>query len=55
MDRELNRPRNNGHYGGWLTINFSSGQVLPVEPVEMSALVESAKQEARPVAFGEGG
>lgn len=29
-----------------------SGQELSVEPVEMSALVESMKQEAQPIAFG---
>lgn len=28
-----------------------SGQVLPVEPVEMSTLVESMKQEAQPISF----
>lgn len=30
----------------------NSGQELPVEPVEMSTLVESVKQEARPIASG---
>ena len=33
----------------------SSGQELPVEPVEMSELVESMKQEAHPIAYGVGG
>lgn len=33
----------------------NSGQVLSVEPVEMSTLVESMKQEAQPIAFGVGG
>ena len=32
-----------------------SGQELSVEPVEMSALVESMKQEAHPIAYGVGG
>ena len=32
-----------------------SGQDLSVEPVEMSTLVESMKQEAHPIAFGVGG
>lgn len=32
-----------------------SGQELSVEPVEMSTLVESMKQEAQPIAFGVGG
>ena len=32
-----------------------SGQELSVEPVEMSTLVESMKQEAHPIAFGVGG
>lgn len=32
-----------------------SGQELSVEPVEMSALVESTKQEAHPIAFDVGG
>jgi putative transposase len=32
-----------------------SGQELSVEPVEMSTLVESMKQEAQPIAFGGGG
>lgn len=32
-----------------------SGQELSVEPVEMSALVESMKQEAHPIASGVGG
>lgn len=33
----------------------NSGQELSVEPVEMSTLVESMKQEARPIASGVGG
>jgi len=33
----------------------NSGQELSVEPVEMSTLVESAKQEAQPIAHGVGG
>lgn len=33
----------------------NSGQELSVEPVEMSALVESVKQEAHPIASGVGG
>lgn len=33
----------------------NSGQELPVKPVEMSTLVESAKQEAHPIASGVGG
>jgi putative transposase len=33
----------------------NSGQELSVEPVEMSTLVESMKQEAQPIAFGVGG
>ena len=32
-----------------------SGQELSVEPVEMSTLVESMKQEAQPIAYGVGG
>lgn len=36
-------------------LNNHSGQELPVEPVEMSTLVESVKQEAHPIAFGVGG
>lgn len=32
-----------------------SGQELSVEPVELSTLVESMKQEAQPIAFGVGG
>lgn len=32
-----------------------SGQGLPIEPVEMSALAESMKQEAQPIAYGVGG
>ncbi len=35
--------------------NEQSGQELSVEPVEMSALVESMKQEAQPIASGVGG
>ena len=33
----------------------SSGQELPVEPVEMSELVESMKQEAHPIGYAVGG
>ena len=36
-------------------LNNISGQELSVEPVEMSALVESMKQEAHPIAYGVGG
>jgi len=32
-----------------------SGQELSVEPVEMSTLVESAKQEAHPIGYAVGG
>lgn len=32
-----------------------SGQELPVEPVEMSTLVESMKQEAQPISYAVGG
>ena len=32
-----------------------SGQELSVEPVEMSTLVESMKQEAQPIGFAVGG
>ena len=33
----------------------NSGQGLPEEPVEMSTLVESVKQEAQPIGFAVGG
>lgn len=36
-------------------LNNISGQELPVEPVEMSALVESVKQEAQPIGYAVGG
>ena len=36
-------------------LNNYSGQELSVEPVEMSTLVESMKQEAQPIAYGVGG
>lgn len=36
-------------------LNNISGQELPVEPVEMSALVESVKQEAHPIGSAVGG
>ena len=36
-------------------LNNYSGQELSVEPVEMSTLVESMKQEAQPIASGVGG
>lgn len=52
MERDLNAARNIKKFALY---KENSGQELSVEPVEMSALAESMKQEAHPIAFGVGG
>jgi putative transposase len=51
MERDLNAARNIKKFALY---KENLGQELPVEPVEMSALVESMKQEACSIAFGVG-
>lgn len=52
MERDLNAARNIKKFALY---KEKSGQELSVEPVEMSALVESMKQEAQPISFAVGG
>lgn len=52
IERDLNAARNIKKFALY---KEKSGKELPVEPVEMSALVESVKQEAHPISFAVGG